>query len=271
MNHGPSPARVSPLPMPAPKPGKGPRPPLLNHERETHPPSVKKRGERKRSQRRTRPPAPKPKEENAPKPGKDRRTRQHKQDVGGDVVLGVVLPDLRVGERPQIAQLASRLRRVSRPRVQERQHSPVHEAALGVLAALHLAVHHALVLAQAVDVVHLGGEGRVGQARVQDVVRVDREQVQRALVPGGGQRVARVVGRGPRIGTVSQGAVGQLVEDALERVQLRPEEDGVLQRVRQPVVLVAPRIGVGLGRNHHVHVGERLARRDEHAAQPGLR
>eukprot|EP00966_Prymnesium_polylepis_P120268 2779303-Prymnesium_polylepis.1 len=87
---------------------------------------------------------------------------------------------------------------------------------------------------------HLGVEALLGQRRVQDVVGVDRQQVDHALVAGACHRVARVVGRRPRVGAVGERAVGQLVEDALVRVALRAHEDGMLERVRQPVVLVRP-------------------------------
>ena len=49
---------------------------------------------------------------------------------------------------------------------------------------LHLAVDYALVLTLAGDVVHLGVEALVAERRVEDVVGVDGQQVEAALVPG---------------------------------------------------------------------------------------
>lgn len=76
---------------------------------------------------------------------------------------------------------------------------------------LHLAVDHALVLALATDVVHLGVEALVAERRVEDVVGVDGQQVEAALVPGRRHRVACVVRRGPRIRTARQRAVRELI------------------------------------------------------------
>ena len=76
---------------------------------------------------------------------------------------------------------------------------------------LHLAVDHALVLALATDVVHLGEEALVAERRVEDVVGVDGQQVEAALVPGRGHRVACVVRRRPRIRAARQRAVRELV------------------------------------------------------------
>ena len=100
--------------------------------------------------------------------------------------------------------------------------------------------------------VHLGVEALVAERRVEDVVGVDGQQVEAALVPGRRHRVARVVRRRPRIRAPRQRAVGELVQDTLEGVELAAHEDGVFERVRQPVVLVRPVVGVRLGGNGHV-------------------
>ena len=78
------------------------------------------------------------------------------------------------------------------------------------------------------------------------MVRVDGQHGQAALCPSGRERVARVVGGGPRVRAISAAPVGQLVEDTLVRVVLRAHENGVLERVWQAVVLMAPIVGVRL-------------------------
>eukprot|EP00965_Chrysotila_dentata_P018546 617720-Pleurochrysis_carterae.AAC.2 len=136
---------------------------------------------------------------------------------------------LLVGELAQVGHLAARLCRVAALGVEQLHHGAVDERVRGVLAPLHLAVDDALVLALVSHVVHLRHKRFVRQEWVEDVVRVDREKVQQALVPGGSHRVARVVRRRPRVGAAREAAVGQLVEHALVRVELRAEEDGVLR------------------------------------------
>eukprot|EP00966_Prymnesium_polylepis_P326076 7382004-Prymnesium_polylepis.3 len=83
------------------------------------------------------------------------------------------------------------------------------------------------------------------------MVGVNRQHVEHAALPRRSQRVARVVGRRPRVGPISERAVGELVEDTLVRVQVGAQEGGVLEHVRQPIVLVRVFVGVCLRCDRH--------------------
>ena len=142
----------------------------------------------------------------------------------------------------QIGHATARLRLVPAGGVHELLQRVLRERVGGVLTGLHLAVHHAGVLALARDVVHLRGvPGKpeptvraqpskvgfflernpcryppvLGDGRVEDVVQVhgeQREEAGAASVRGG---VARVVRGGPCVGATRETAVGQRVQHAL--------------------------------------------------------
>mmetsp|Transcript_41291 Transcript_41291/g.109484 ORF Transcript_41291/g.109484 Transcript_41291/m.109484 type:complete len:213 (-) Transcript_41291:162-800(-) len=179
--------------------------------------------------------------------------------------------DLRVRQCAQILHLSAGLCGVAAGRVEQVEHGAVDQRVAIVLAPLHLAIDDTLVLALARHVADLCGERLVRQARIQDMVGEDRQQVERALVACRVERVACVVGRRPRVGPVGERAVGELVEDPLVGIQLAAQEYGVLQRVRQAVILVRPVVCVGLRRDCDKEARDGLRGREERAAQPGHR
>lgn len=101
-----------------------------------------------------------------------------------------------------------------------------------VLLALHFAVDDASVLAEAVDVVDLGEEGRVREGWEENVVQVDWHEGQETLATDCRHRVVGVVRVGPGVGAGCQAAVAQEVQNTLVRVILAAHEHEVFQCVR---------------------------------------
>mmetsp|Transcript_13215 Transcript_13215/g.27979 ORF Transcript_13215/g.27979 Transcript_13215/m.27979 type:complete len:402 (-) Transcript_13215:182-1387(-) len=196
---------------------------------------------------------------------------QNKHDIVGGVVLGVVASNLGVGQRSQVPHLAARLGAVpARIRIEQVEDGSIDEGTVRILPALHLAVDHALVLPLRRDVMDLGEEALVGHGRVQYVIGIDGEQIERTLLPGRREGVRRVIRRRPRVRAVGEGTVGELVEDALERVEVGAEEDGMLEGVGEAVVLVGVGVGRGLGGDDDVEGAEGFAGRYGQTAKAGV-
>ena len=201
-------------------------------------------------------------------------SRNDEAAVVAAVVLLVVALDRGVGAAAQLLHLAAGLRVVAAQRigVQLVEAGAVDQALTRVLAPLHLAVDHAFVVALLGDVVDLGDERLVRERWEEHVVHVNRQQVEEAFRAGRGDRVRCVVNVGPRVRALRQAPVRQLVQHALEGVQLRAQEHEVLERVWQPVVAVGVLVGRGLRREHGVARHQRpLARQQAHAQPAGVR
>ncbi|GIX62655.1 HAD family hydrolase [Babesia caballi] len=130
------------------------------------------------------------------------------------------------------------------PGVQQRHHVELRDGLRAVLACLHLAVHRPGVGPVRRDAVDVGDERLVGQGRAQQVVQVDGQDLQGAFNAGSGNRVHGLVDVRPGVSSHRQGTGGQLVQSAPLRVLGAAQENQVLQRVRQALVVLRP------GRNH---------------------
>ena len=75
------------------------------------------------------------------------------------------------------------------------------------------------------DVVHLSVEPLISDGGVENVVQIDRQNLQETIGASGTDSVARVISVGPRISATSQAAIGKRVKDTLVWVFFRAKED----------------------------------------------
>lgn len=85
---------------------------------------------------------------------------------------------------------------------------------------------------------HFGGETRIGQRREQYVVQINGQQFKESIAADRFDGVACVIGIGPCIRARCQTSIRQQIQNSFIRIQLRTEEDQMLQGVRQSIVIV---------------------------------
>mmetsp|Transcript_117189 Transcript_117189/g.326489 ORF Transcript_117189/g.326489 Transcript_117189/m.326489 type:complete len:247 (-) Transcript_117189:79-819(-) len=164
--------------------------------------------------------------------------RDDDAEVVRAVVGPVVVADHRVGQLAQLLHAAARLGLVAAAaRVDRELRGAVDHVAGLVLAGLHLAVDDAGIAALAIDVVHLCHEAAVLERWEENVVQVDRQNLQEALTASGVHGVASVVDIGPSIGSLSQATVGQHIQDSLVGIAFTAQEDEMFQCVRATVII----------------------------------
>lgn len=94
-----------------------------------------------------------------------------------------------------------------------------------VLTALHFAIHHSGILTLASNVMNLRVEALRGDGRIEDVVQIDRQDLQEAVCSCSAHSVASVIHISPRIRATRQASIRKGIKDTLVGIVLGAEED----------------------------------------------